>query len=54
MRKPFELVIAYRDAVLGFEPTSYAQMNGPQAEKKYTKVYRTLTPPLLLRHLKAR
>ncbi len=52
MREPAELVIAYRDAVLGFEPTSYAQMNGPEAAKKYTKVYRKLTPTLLLRHLK--
>ncbi len=46
MREPSELVIAYRDAVLGFEPTSYARMNGPEAAKKYTKVYRRLTPPL--------
>src|SRR5205823_6646550 len=46
------LVSVYHDTVLGFEPHAFARMNAQDSTKKYTKVYRNVTPSLLQSHLR--
>jgi hypothetical protein len=51
MSERHPLATAFLAYVLGFEPEAYARMNPHGHERKYTKVYRRLTPHLLAQHL---
>jgi hypothetical protein len=51
MSERHPLATAFLAYVLGFEPEAYARMNPHGHERKYTKIYRKLTPHLLAQHL---
>jgi hypothetical protein len=52
MEKLHPLVVEYHNTILGFDAPAYAKMNGSDAERKYTKIYRRLSPLLIQAHLR--
>jgi hypothetical protein len=52
MENVHPLVIEYHKTVLDFQPPAFAKMNEPGAQRKYTKIYRRLSYPLLQSHLR--
>src|SRR5262245_1169282 len=52
MENVHPLAIEYHKTVLDFQPPAFAKMNEPGAQRKYTKIYRRLSYPLLQSHLR--